>query len=167
MLKAKIQDDLRKNLKEGNSLAVSVLRLLLAAILNKEKEKRYKLAKGKPELKEEDLTKGSELTDEETMEVIFSERKKRKESILEFEKGKRLDLVEKEKKETEILQRYLQEQLSEEEVERLVKEVIKKIGAKDIKDLGQVIKETMPKVKGRAEGQLVSKIAREALSKKN
>ncbi len=165
MLKTKIQEDLKRGMKAKDKLTVSVLRLLLAAILNREKEKRYKLAKGKSELKEGDLAKGSELTDEEIVAVILSENKKRREAIFEFEKGKRLDLAEKEKKEAEILQRYLPEQLSKEEIEKLVKEVIDKIGAKELKDIGKVMKEVMPKVKGRAEGGLVSQSIKKLLSK--
>jgi len=107
MLKEKIQKDLNSALKEKKELEVSVLRLLLSAIFNKEKEKRYKISREKPEAEEKELEKESQLTDEEVMEVISSEIKKRKESILEFEKGKRMDLVEKEKAEMEVLQKYL------------------------------------------------------------
>ena len=107
MLKEKILQNLNAALKEKKELEVSVLRLINAAIFNKEKEKRYKLSKEKPELKEEELEKESELTDEKVIDVISSEIKKRKESILEFEKGKRMDLVEKEKAEMEVLQKYL------------------------------------------------------------
>jgi hypothetical protein len=163
MVKAKIQKDLKGRLKERDELAVSVLRLLLAAIFNREKEKRYQLSKKKPDLTPEELEKESQLVDEEVIEVISSEIKKRKEAILEFEKGKRLDLVKKEKKEVEILERYLPEQLSEEEIRKLVKETIEKIGAKEIKEMGKVMAELMPKLKGRAEGSLVSKIVKELL----
>lgn len=162
-LKVKIQDDMKRGMKAKDELTVSVLRLLLAAILNREKEKRYKLAKRKPELKEEDLTKGSELTDEEIVAVIFSESKKRREAIVEYEKGKRLDLAEKEKKEAEILKKYLPEQLSEEEIEKMAREAIKKVGAKELKDMGKVMAELMPRLKGRVEGSLVSKIVKEIL----
>ena len=99
--KEKIKQDLNTALKGRKELEVSVLRQLLAAILNKEKEKRFKI-------KEE---KDVQLTDEETMEVISSEAKKRRESIVEFGKGKRQDLVEKEKKELEILEKYLPSQI--------------------------------------------------------
>jgi len=107
MLKEKIQEDLNSALKEKKELEVSVLRLLLSAIFNKEKEKRYKLSKEKPEFASEELEKESVLSDEEIIEVIFSEIKKRKEAILEFEKGDRKDLADKEKKEMRILQKYL------------------------------------------------------------
>ncbi|PIV65272.1 MAG: glutamyl-tRNA amidotransferase [Candidatus Nealsonbacteria bacterium CG01_land_8_20_14_3_00_12] len=163
-LKGKIQNELQEAVKNREELKSSVLRLLLSAIFNKEKEKRYKLSKQKPEFKEKDLEKESQLVNEEVIEVISSEIKKRKESIELFEKGEREDLVEKETKEKEILEKYLPEQLSEEEIKKLAKETIEKIGAKEIKDMGKVMAELMPKVKGRADGGLVSKIAKELLA---
>ena len=152
-LKGKIKQNLSAALKEKRTLEVLVLRQLLAAILNKEKEKRFKA-------KEE---KDIQLTDEEVIEVISSEAKKRRESIVEFEKGKRQDLVEKEKKELEILKKYLPEQLSEKEIRKLVEEAISETGAKEIKDMGKVMSELMPKVRGKADGSLVSKIVKELL----
>jgi len=152
-LKEKIKQNLNAALKEKRTLEVLVLRQLLAAILNKEKEKRFKA-------KEE---KDIQLTDEEVIEVISSEAKKRRESIVEFGKGKRQDLVEKEKKELEILEKYLPEQLPEEEIRKLIKEVIEKTDAKEIKDMGKVMAELMPKIKGKVDGNLVSKIVKESL----
>lgn len=165
-LKSQLQEDLESALKEKREIEISVLRMLKAAIFNKEKEKRYKLTKQKPELTEEELVKDSQLTDEEVIEVVSSEIKKRKEAILEYEKGKREDLVEKEKKELAILEKYLPEQLSEEEIKKLAKEAIEKTGAKEPKDMGKVMAELMPKVKGKAEGGLVSKIVKELLTTK-
>jgi len=164
MLKKRIQEDFKKVLKERKEIEISTLRMLKAAILNREKKKRYKLSKEKPDLKEKDLEKESQLTDEEITEVIFSEVKKRKEAMVEFEKGERMDLVEKEKKEMEILKKYLPELLPEEEIKKLAKEVIEKIGAVSIKDMGRVMGVLMPKVKDKAEGSLVSKIVKELLS---
>jgi len=166
MLKVKIREDFKKFLKEKKEIEVSTLRMLNAAIFNREKEKRYKLSKEKPELKEKDLEKESQLTDEEIVQVIFSEVKKRKEAILLFEKGKREDLAKKEKKEMEILKKYLPKQLSEEEIKKIAQEVIKKIGAKEPKDIGRVMGALMPKVKGKADGSLVSKIVKELLASK-
>lgn len=163
MLKEKIQKDFKRALKEERKIEISTLRMLNAAVINREKEKRYKLSKAKPDLKEKDLEKESQLTDEEIIEVVFSEIKKRKEAISEFEKGNRMDLVEKEKKEMEILRKYLPEQLSEEEIRKLAKEVIEKTGAEALKDLGKVMGQLMLKVKGKAEGSLVSKIVKELL----
>lgn len=162
-LKQKIQEDLKTSLKERKELEVSVLRLLNSTIINKEKEKRYKISKEKPDLKEKELEKESQLTDEEVIEVVSSEIKKRKEAILEFQKGKREDLVAKEKQELEILEKYLPEQLSEEEIKKLAKEAIEKTGAKEPKEMGKVMAELMPKLKGRADGSLVSKIVKELL----
>ena len=98
-LKEQIQQDLNPAIKGKKKIEASTLRMLNAQILNKEKEKRYKITKAEPELTEKELVKKSQLTDEEVIEVISSEVKKRKESILEFEKGERQDLAEKEKKE--------------------------------------------------------------------
>jgi len=99
--------------KERQELRSSVLRLLMAVVLNKEKEKRYKISKIKPGTPECDLIEESQLDDEEITEIIFSEIKKRKEAISEYEKGKRMELAEKEKKELEILREYLPEQRNE------------------------------------------------------
>lgn len=165
-LKEKIQKDLITAVRTKEELKSLVLRSLSAAILNKEKEKRYKLSKEKPQLTLTELEKESQLRDEEVIEIICSELKKRKEAILEFEKGKRPNLVEKEKRELEILQSYLPEQLSPQQIKKLALAVIKKVGAKEVKDLGKVMAVLMPQVKGRAEGSQVSKIVKELLSSK-
>lgn len=153
MLKGTIKEDLNQALKKGDEIKCSTLRMLLAAVLTKEKEKKYK----------EKIEEEVELTDEEIIDVISSEAKKRKESIIEYEKWERQNLAEKEKKELEILQKYLPEQLAEEEVKKLAKETIEEVGAKEMKDMGKVMAELMPKLKGRADGGLVSKIVKELL----
>lgn len=153
-LKEKIQEDLNSAIKSKREIETSTLRMLSAAILNKEKEKRYKSGKS------EDIP----LTDEEITEVVFNEVKKRKEAIELYEKGDRQELADKEKKEAEILQKYLPEQLTEEEVKKLVKEAIAKVGAKEQKDMGKVMAELMPQVKGKADGGLVSKVVKELLA---
>ncbi len=195
-LKQKIQQDLTTALKEKKELELSVLRMLNAAIINKEKEKRYKISKVKTELgeenkssltpfanarvTEEELEKESGLLEDEVLEAISFEIKKRKDAALLFEKGKRMDLSEKEKEEAKILEKYLPEQLvkedkssltpfaaarvSEEEIKKLAREIIEKNGAKEMKDVGKVMGELMPKIKGRADGSLVSKIIRELLA---
>lgn len=106
-LKLKIQDDLKSALKEKREIKLSVLRMLSAAIFNREIDKRTRIWKEKPELSAEELKKESRLTDEEIIKVISSEIKKRKEAILLFEKGEREDLVKKEKEEVEVLEKYL------------------------------------------------------------
>jgi len=167
MLLENIKKDLVNAQKSKNEIRVSTLRMVLAAILNKEKEKRTKIAKQEKELEEKELIKKSQLNNEELIEVIFSEVKKRKEAILDFKKGKREDLVKKEKLELEILQRYLPRQLREEEIEKLAKEVIQKLGASKPRDIAKVMGALMPLIKGKADGALVSKLVRELLSSSN
>jgi len=173
MLKEQIQNDLKEAFKKNEKDLVSVLRLLTAAFQNKEIEKRTKLSKSQPETGRpwadepvEKLEELSKLTEEEVLEVISFEAKKRRDSIFEFEKGGRQDLADKEKQELEILQKYLPEQLSEEEIKKLVKEAIEKIGASEPKDMGKVMAELSPKIKGKADGSLVSKIVKELLMPK-
>ncbi len=163
-LRQKIQEDLKEALKEKRELELSVLRMLSSAMVNKEKEKRYKISREKPELVEAELSKESQLTEEETLAAVAAEAKKRKEAIVEFAKGQREDLAEKEKAELEILKKYLPEQISEETLRNLVKEAIAKTGAKEMKDMGKIMAELMPKIKGKADGSLVSKIVKELLA---
>ena len=166
-LKVKIREDFQKFLKEKKEIEVSTLRMLSSAIFNREKEKRYKLSQEKPDLKEKDLEKESQLTDEEIVPVVFSEIKKRREAIEGFEKGKREDLAKKEKKELEVLQKYLPELFSEDKIKKMAKEVIKEVGAESLKDMGKVMSKLMPKLKSKAEGSLVNKIVKELLTPKN
>ena len=163
MLKDKIETDFKKALKERKKIEISTLRMLKAEIFNKEKEKRYSLSKEKPQLNEKELEEQSLINDEEVLEVILSKIKKTKESIAEFEKGKRQDLVEKEKKELKVLEKYLPEQLSEKELTEMAQEIIKQTGAKDIKDMGKVMAQLMPKVKGKAAGEAVSRVVKNLL----
>lgn len=165
MLKQAIQNDATAALKSGDQLMAGVLRMLLASVITKEKEKRYKVSKQKPELKEEDLLRESSLADEEIIEVISSEIKKRRDAIVLYEKGNRQELADKEKKEIAILQKYLPEQLSKEELKKLIEESINKVGAKEIKDMGKVMQDLMPEVKGRADNSEISRITKELLSK--
>ena len=162
-----MQQDLKVSLKGGKQVEVSVLRMIISALNNRETAKRTKIWKEKPKSKIEALEKESKLTDEEVLEVLFFEVKKRKEACVEYEKGGRTDLIEQEKKEIEIIQRYLPEQLSEEEIKKIAKEVIKKIGVTELKDIGKAMAELMPGVKGKADGALVSKIVKELLTPKN
>ena len=161
-LKQDIQNNLKSAFKNRRELETGTLRMLNSQILNKEKEKRNKLSG--ENLSEDELVKKSELIDEEIVEVVLSEVKKRKEAIEGYEKWGREKMAEKERRELEILEKYMPEQLSEEEVKKMVKEVIDKVGAEDLKDIGKVMAELMPKVKGKAEGGMVSKTVKELLS---
>jgi len=155
MLKQTIQNATTEALKSKDSFTVGVLRMLSAAITSKEKDKKYK------EKIEGDVV----LTDEQVLEVVSSEIKKRKDAIVLYEQGKRPELAEGERKEIEILIKYLPEQLSAEELRKLVEGSIKKTGATEIKDTGKIMADLMPKIKGRADNSEVSKIIKELLAK--
>lgn len=165
MLKAKMQDDANKALKSGDQLASTVLRMALATVGAKEKEKRYGLSKKDPNLKDEALTKQSILSEDEEMAVVISEIKKRRDAIALYEQGNRQELADKEKKEIEILQKYLPEQLSKEELTVIIKESIEKTGAKEMKDMGKIMADITPKVKGKADSSDISKLVKEFLLK--
>ncbi len=160
-LKEKIQADLKEFLKSGKTFETGVLRMVSASILNKEIEKRAKLSKSQPI--DEKLEEASKLTEEEVLDVMSFEAKKRSDSIREFEKGARQDLADKEKRELGIVKRYLPEQISEDEIRKIAEEAVKKSGAQSQKDMGKVMAEMMPKVKGKADGVLVSRIVKELL----
>lgn len=148
MLKQKLQEELKQSMLAKDTLRTSVLRMLLSAI------NYYEIKKGGA---------GYEATDEDVLSVIQKEAKQHRDSIEQFTKAGRQDLVDKETKELELLQTYLPKQISEGEVNNLVKEAIKQTGATGVKDMGKVMGTLMPKVKGKADGGLVSKIVKETL----
>jgi uncharacterized protein len=150
-LKQTIRQDLKIALKQKNKDEVSTLRLLLNEIINQEKKARTQTG--------EEI----ELNDEQIKLLAFSSLKKNKEAIEEFKKGRREDLVKKTEQENKILKNYLPEQLGQEDIKKVVDEAIALIKAESIKDIGKVMAEIMPKIKGRADGSLVNKIIRERL----
>jgi uncharacterized protein YqeY len=109
--------------------------------------------------------KGGEakLSDDQTVEVLMKAAKQRKESIEQFEEGDREDLADNEKKELEIIEAYLPEMMSEEEVRKVVKQKIDQLGASGMQDMGKVMGPMMGQLKGKADGSLVSKIVKEEL----
>jgi uncharacterized protein YqeY len=155
-----IKNDLKESLKKGDFLSQKTLRLLLAAIQNVEKEKRFKLSK--ENLEDEELEKKSQLTDEEIQEVIFKEVKKRKDAISEFKKGNREDLASQEEAELKILEKYLPPQLTEEEIRAEARKIIEE---KKERNLGAVMSILMAKYKGRIDRALASQIVREEIIK--
>lgn len=163
-LETKIKLDLKEALIAQKEIEVSSLRMLISAMGSRITEKRTKIWKAEPDLSNKELEEKSQLKDEEIVEVVSSEIKKRREAILGFEKGGRAESAEKEKKELEILQKYLPEQLSEEDVRKIIKAAVEKTEAKGFKDMGKVMSELMPKVKGKADAGLVSKIVKEFLA---
>lgn len=160
-LKQQIQNEIKEAMKSKDAFLLGVLRMISTAIKNREIDKRTKLVKGG---EQGDIDAMSQLTDEEVLSAIMSEAKKRKDSIAEFEKGGRIDLAEQEKKELEILAKYLPEQMPEEEVRKIVKETLAKIGVSDIKEMGKIMGALMPQIKGKADGALVQKIVKEELT---
>jgi uncharacterized protein YqeY len=160
-LKGTINQNIKQAMQEKNELLLLVLRGINAAIHNKEIEKRTKLSKTEKDIKK--LEELSKLTEEEIIEVISSEAKKRKDAIVEFEKGGRQDLVDKETKELEIIKKYLPEQMGEEAIRGIIQKAIAETGASGSKDTGKVMSKIMPQLKGKADGDLVSKIVGELL----
>ncbi|MCS7230223.1 MAG: GatB/YqeY domain-containing protein [Candidatus Kryptonium sp.] len=147
-LREKLAEDLKNAMKSGDKIRLEVVRMLQTMIRRKEIERKGE---------------GKELTEEDEIQVVKSEIKKRKEAIELFEKGGRSDLAEKEKKELEILNEYLPEQMSEEEIEKFVEKVINEIGASGPKDVGKVMGAVMKELRGKADGALVQKIVKEKL----
>lgn len=144
-LKDRIDSDFKNFFKERNELGVATLRLIKSALHNEEIALRKK-----------------DLTDDEINKVLAREAKKRKESVVAFEKGGRDDLAEKEKKELGILNSYLPEQLSEAEIKKVVQSIVdKKQGGNLV--FGQIMGEVMKELKGKADGQLVNQIVRETI----
>jgi len=148
-LKEDVKQDIIKAMKEKNELLVLVLKGISSEIHNKEIEKKQ------------------ELTDEDVLIIISSEAKKRKDAIEGFKQGKRDDLAEKEIKELEILKIYLPEQIGEEEIKQEAKKAIEEVNATGPQDTGKVMSILMGKLKGKAEGGLVSKIVGELLKNDN
>lgn len=162
MFKKQLQQDLNKSLKLGDKLKRSVLGMVVTAIQNKEINKRTHLSKTIKNIKE--LETKCELTDDEVIETIASEIKKRKESIEQFNAGGRPELAEKETSEIEILKAYLPAQMDEPEIEAEIIKIIEETGANSVKDMGKVIGAVMAKLKGKADGNAVSRIVKEKLT---
>ena len=134
------------------------------AMKNKEKEKLSVIRMLKASLQNEAIKVGKELSEEEELTVLSREVKQRKDSLHEFEKAGRDDLVEKIQTELRFVEEYLPEQLSEEELSAIIDEVIKCLGATSKSEMGKVMGAVIPKVKGKAEGSLVNKLVMQKLS---
>lgn len=137
---------------------------IVAAMKAKDKDKLSVLRMLKGSLQLENINKGKELTDDVVIDVISREIKQRKESIAEFTKGGREDLANETAKEIEILKAYLPEQLSEEEIEKIIDRVFASVAPTSAKDMGKVMKEVTPLVKGKADMSHVSALIKERLN---
>ena len=146
-LKDRIADDMRAAMKERDQVRVSTLRMLMAAVKNAEVQG----------------AQARELSDAEVLDVVGREAKRRKEAIEAYSGAGRTDLVDKETAELGVLQGYLPEALSDEELARLVDEAIADTGASTPRQMGDVMKVLMPKVRGRADGAAVSAMVKQKL----
>ena len=140
-LEEKLEKEFKEAMKAQNSVKVSTMRMLKAEI------NRFLLDKNV-----------NAPTDSDILKIVAKQIKQHKDSIEQFEKGKRLDLVEKEKQELAILKNYMPEELPEEELKKIITDTISELGATGKRDMGKVIKAVMEKTKGRAEGQIVSRM---------
>jgi hypothetical protein len=131
---------------------------------NKNNDRMQVLRLLRSDLKKAKIDKKGEFTEEDAMNVITKAAKNRKESIESYKKGDREDLVKAEQKELEVIEEYLPEQMSDEEIKELVDEVIEETGASSMQDIGKVMSSIMPKVKGKADGSKVQAIVRSKLS---
>ena len=141
-----IQEEVKTALKSGEKFRASTLRLIVSA------------------LKLEEKNKAKALTDNEALEILTKMIKQRMDSISQFETANRMELAQKEKDEIEIIQNYLPEQLSEEELSVLINEVIKEINAESIKDMGKVMGILKPKITGKADAGIASGLVKKLLS---
>ncbi len=146
MLKEKLLEDLKQAMKEKNVIRKNVVQMVRAAILQVEKDKQI------------------EVTDEQIVEIIAKEAKKRKDSIADYEKSGRQDLLDQIKQEIAILEEYLPEQLSEQEIEEKVKAIITNLGASSMKDMGKVMKTAKEELGASADGKTINEIAKKLLS---
>jgi uncharacterized protein YqeY len=153
-LKEQIRQDMQKAAKEHDSLALSALRMAVAAIRNREIDA----------VTRKEIPQGAGLSEEAILKVIASMVKQRRESIELFLKGNRPDLAGKEESEISVLERYLPQALSPGEIEAIVREAIAGTGAKGPADIGRLMKAVMPKVAGRADGKAVNETVRRLLA---
>jgi uncharacterized protein YqeY len=145
-LEERLIDEMKQAMKANDKLRLSTIRMIRTAIKNKEIEERKKL------------------DDTVILKVIQGMVRKGEESVEQFKLGRRMDLVEKETKEIEILKSYLPQPLSQEEILKIIDQTIEETQASSLKDLGKVMKSVIPKLGGRAEGALINQLVKERLS---
>ncbi len=141
----KFDDDLKTALKASEAERVSILRLIKSAVKNKQ------------------IDKGRELSEEEIISVLSTMIKQGRESIEQFTKANRMDLAQKEERDIAVLQAYMPRQLSSEEIDKIISEAIKEAAAGGPQDMGKVMRIVMPKVKGLADGKHVNQRVKELL----
>ena len=145
-LEERLVEEMKQALKSNDKLRLSTIRMIRSALKNKEIELRKKLE------------------DEDVVKVIQAMLRKGEESVEQFQTGGRMDLVEKEKKEIEILKSFLPQPLSQEEILKIIDQSIQETQASSLKDIGKVMKSVMPKIGGKADGKLINQLVKERLS---
>ena len=145
-LKERLADDLKSAMKEKNIIRKNVVQMVRAAVLQFEKDNKVTLDDGG------------------VLEVIAKQLKQRKDALPDYEKSGRDDLIADLKAEMDVLMDYLPKQLTREELEVIVKEVIEEVGAATIKDMGKVMAEAKAKTVGRADGRMINEVAKALLS---
>ncbi|WP_125579932.1 GatB/YqeY domain-containing protein [Levilactobacillus cerevisiae] len=146
-LETQLNTDLKTAMKAHDKLSLNVIRMMKAALTN------------------EKVKQGHDLTSDEELTIVSRELKQRKESMEEFAKGNRDDLVEGVKAEIAIVEKYAPKQLSEDEVTTIVADSIAKVSASGMGDFGKVMGVVMPQVKGKADGAMVNKVVKTQLNK--
>jgi uncharacterized protein YqeY len=147
-MKERISEDLKTAMKRGDKIRLETLRSLRAALIEKEIERR---GSGQP------------VTADEELGVLTNQAKRRKESIEQFEKGGRMELVAQEKQELAVIQEYLPQQLSADDIAKLIRDVVSQTGASSAADFGKVMPLVMRQVKGKADGKVVQELVTLAL----
>jgi uncharacterized protein len=143
---ARLEDELTVAMKERDATRRDALRLILSSLRSAEKELQRPLH------------------DDEELQVLQRERKRRLESIEAFESAGRMEQAAKEKSELEVLEEFMPEPLSDDELEQIVDDAIAEVGATSMRDLGRVMADVMPQIAGRADGSAVSQLVREKLA---
>ena len=144
-IKERIQDDLKTAMKSGDTQRPEILRLLMSAFKQVEVDRR------------------TTLSDDDAIDLLGSEAKKRREAIEEMTRAGRTELAAQEQYELEVIESYLPEQLGRDEIARLVDEAIAETGASGVRDMGRVMSAVMPRVRGQADGKMVSEVVRQKL----
>lgn len=144
-LAEKLQEDMKLAMKSRDELRLSTIRLLRSSVSYAR------------------INKGEELTDDEVLEVISREAKRRREAIDAADAGGRSDVADKERAELEILNGYLPKQLDEAEIEAIAREVVAEVGVTDLKDRGKVMGPLMARIRGKADGKLAGQVVERIL----
>ena len=145
-LEERLIDEMKEAMKSNDKLRLSTIRMIRSAAKNKEIEQRQKL------------------NDEDIQRVIQGMIRRGEDSLEQFRAGGRMDLVEKESKELEILRSFLPQSLSQEDILKMIDQSVEEVQASSLKDLGKVMKSVMPKLQGKADGKLVNQLVKERLS---